>query len=106
MTASTTFSNLYKQEATSPATVQELGWLMPALLFVAGWVTYLLRTNAGFEIGTAIGTVVVVRSIYLLVVKCQEIRLTWAASCGLLLGYALGTLNTALQLAKTHQTIA
>jgi hypothetical protein len=106
MTGRTGSAYLFSPEVTSPAIVQELGWGMPLLLFLAGWFTYLFRTNTGFEIGAAVGSIVVCRSVYLLVVKCQDLRFTWVASCGLLLGYALGSLNTALQLAKTHQTIA
>jgi hypothetical protein len=106
MTGRTGSPYLFSPEGTSPAIVQELGWWMPLFLFLAGWVTYLFRTNTGFIIGTAIGTVIVCRSIYLLVSKCQDLRFSWITGCGLLLGYALGSLNTALQLAKSHQTIA
>ena len=95
------------QQFTSAATIQELGWWMPLFLFIAGWITFLFRnSNVAFEIAMVIGTVVVLRSIYLLVVECRDVRFTWVTSCGLLLGYALGSLNTALQLNKTHETIA
>jgi hypothetical protein len=94
------------EETTSVATIQELTWWMPMLLFVAGWVTYVFRTNTGFEMGAALGTVVVLRAIYLVVVKCHDVRFCWVISCGLLLGYALGTLNTALQLFRKHETVA
>lgn len=92
---------------TPEATVQELSWWMPFFLFLGGWITYLFRSsNTGFEIGAVIGALVVCRSVYLLVFKCQDVRFTWVTSCGLLLGYALGTFNTAAQLAKKHQTVA
>lgn len=93
-------------EVTSKSTIQELTWWMPLILFIAGWVTYVFRNNTGFEIGAVLGTVVVLRAIYLVVVKCHDIRFCWVISCGLLLGYALGTLNTSLQLFKKHETVA
>lgn len=99
-------SQVSASEMTTAGTVQELGWWIPLFLFVGGWIAYLFRTNLGFEIAAAVGTVVVLRSIYLLVVKCPDVRFTWVTGCGLLLGYAFGSLNTALQLGEKQQTIA
>lgn len=99
-------SQVRAPEFTSVATIRELGWWIPLFLFAAGWISYLFRTNLGFEIATAMGSVAVFRAIYLLITKCQDVRFTWVTACGLLLGYAFGSLNTALQLTKKAQTVA
>ena len=106
-TKATAASAVSALAATPPATIHELGWWMPLFLFIGGWITYLFRTNnTAFEIGALVGSLVVVRSVYLLIFSCQDVRLTWVTSCGLLLGYAVGTLNTAGQLAKKELILA
>ena len=85
---------------------QEFGLWMPLVLFLAGWATFCFRNDSLFEFGATVGSLVALRMVYLLVLKCREIRFSWMGSCGLLLGYSLGTLNTALQLHKSGQTIA
>lgn len=94
-------------QSTPAATVHELGWWMPLFLFLAGWVTFFFReSNTAMVVGMTCGSIAVVRAIYLQLFYCKDFRFTWMISCGQLLGYALGSFNTAIQLVKQHETVA
>jgi hypothetical protein len=80
---------------------------MPLFLFLAGWVTYLFReSNTALVIGMTCATIAVCRALYLQLFQCKDFRFTWMIACGQLLGYGLGSFNTAIQLVKQHETVA
>jgi hypothetical protein len=92
---------------TSETTVHEMTWWIPLFLFLTGWLTYFFReSNTAFFIGTACSTVAVARAVYLQLFRCKDFRFTWMIGCGQLLGYGLGSFNTAFGLLKQHETVA
>lgn len=94
-------------QGTSEATIHELGWWIPLFLFLTGWLTYIFRdSNVAFVIGTVCSTIAVCRAIYLQLLRCKDFRFTWMIACGQLLGYGLGSFNTAFGLIKQHETVA
>ncbi len=94
-------------QVTPASTLHEVTWWMPLFLFVAGWITLLFRdSNLAFESGMLCGALVVCRAIYLQLFSCKDFRFSWIIACNLLLGYGLGSFNTAVQLLKKHETVA
>lgn len=95
------------RQFTPAATIHELTWWLPLVLFVAGWITLLFRnSNVAFEFGMVCATVVACRAIYVQLFSCKDFRFTWIIACNLLLGYGIGSFNTAVQLLKNHETVA
>jgi hypothetical protein len=84
----------------------QMGRALPLILSVAGVFLVLIPTNPVFVGGAFLSALVSMRALYVLVLKSGNLRFTWLLGTGLLLGYGLGTFNTAAQMLAAGETVA
>jgi hypothetical protein len=81
-----------------------IGRTLPVILFIIGLFLVLIPSSVVFVSCAFLSALVGVRALYLLVFKTGNLRLTWVLATGLLLGYGVGTFNTAAQLLAIGST--
>jgi hypothetical protein len=84
----------------------EIGRTLPLLLFITGVFLVLIPTNTVFVAAAFLAGLISIRALYLLVFRPGNFRFTWLLGTGLLLGYGLGTFNSAGQLLASGATVA
>lgn len=83
-----------------------MGLWLPAILMLLGTATYSLPTEGMFMVCAVAGSCLCVAITSVFLFRSQSIRFTWVIGDALLLGYVLGTLNTAIQISAQHASLA
>jgi hypothetical protein len=84
-----------------PRRRMSLRWLkgrIPLLLMLAALCSFAFRTNDVFIGAAAAGSAAALGAAWLQIFRLREFRLSWILADGLLLGYAVGTFNSAARL--------
>ena len=94
--------------SASPTTyeINQISHVFPLVLIPLAALLLLIPTNQVFVSSAFASAVVGLRALYLLVFRTGHLRLTWLLSTGLLLGYGLGTFNTAAQMLAAGLSVA
>jgi hypothetical protein len=79
---------------------------LPVCLLIAAIAALAFPVNNVFIGAAATGSAVALSAIYLFIYRTKEFRISWILADGLLLGYSLGSFNTAVRLDLTGSTAA
>lgn len=84
----------------------QISRIYPLLLFVVSLLLIAVPSNATFLVASLVAAIIGLRNLYLQALRPGNLRFTWLIATGLLLGYGLGSFNTASQVALEGWTIS